>query len=1035
MAQSYTRRINLYINGKEVRNDIVSIRKEYYKSMNTLNRMKIGTKEYQQQLRKVRQLKGIMQQHNAQLRNTKNSWLSLRGAADKFNRYFALVGSAIAGLTGTVLGLKKTISTFAEFDDKLADVMKTTGLTKDEVKALNDQLKTLNTRTAQLELLDLARVAGKLGITGEQEILGFVKAADQIKVALSEDLGGDVEESIRQVGKLTDIFKLSDQFGIEEALLKVGSAINSLGAASTANEAFMVEFSKRVAGIAPSAGISIDQVLGLAATLDQLGQTSEVSSTVFSQVMPNMFKDTATYAGIANMEVGEFSQLLNSNANEAFIKVLEGINGNNAGFKSMVTKLSELGLEGKRTVSVLGVLADNTELLREQQSFANREFVKGTSLTEEFATKNNTAQAELEKARKALYNVSVELGERLMPVLTTSTRGLSYLIKALNVIVPWLIKYRKVIAILAAAVGAYYSRLALLWAIEKARNITIGSNILATKLMIAVTGKATMAQKRLLVTTRALNTATKSTPWGLIISLLAGAAAAFISFRNNVKKATEKQQDFNEVLRESNELLGQNKTIEERAELIKTYNKRQLEDFKATLQAQIDEEEDFQSTLVSKLKKRLDEDEKLQQLYTNIRQKNLSDEQKQNLRIAIGYRKEQLARELQAEDTASNQRLKNYKKYLAAVNKELKENADDDPDPGSGDPDNEKARAAIDIAHKQQLLKLQEFYANKQHLKEEYQARELALEIAHLQALANLETDKEKQLDLQLKINDAQQKYKEALNEAVPEIIKQEEAGEKLNERLLEEAKLLGLIAKKQKEAREEQDDLTDKLIEQAERYQDTINTVSNAFFDLARGGEDAFKEFGKRILIFALEQLKIQAQLAAAGATVQSLAQPDSIATFGVSGLARAAIIVGLIEAAFAGLEGLVAGAFYDGGYTGAGGKYEPAGVVHRGEYVVSKDMLNNPVVAATVAGWENMRKQRTYVNSMAPNLVPQFAAGGYTGNSSMSNQSAATGLDQATAERLAIALEKFEKKELKVYSEEIRRDIRNLDEIDENR
>lgn len=32
----------------------------------------------------------------------------------------------------------------------------------------------------------------------------------------------------------------------------------------------------------------------------------------------------------------------------------------------------------------------------------------------------------------------------------------------------------------------------------------------------------------------------------------------------------------------------------------------------------------------------------------------------------------------------------------------------------------------------------------------------------------------------------------------------------------------------------------------------------------------------------------------------------------------------------------------YYSGGYTGAGGKYEPAGIVHRGEYVVPKEQVN---------------------------------------------------------------------------------------------
>ena len=271
MAERYTRRINLYINGKEVRNDIKSIKAEMAKLTNEQARMIIGSDQYVQHAQKIKQLKGIMSQHVQDISNMKKGW-SLQGMADSFNKYFGIMTAAMASFAGVALTIKSSVQAYAEFDDKLADVMKTTGLTKDQVKSLNNELAKLDTRSAQQELLDLARVAGKLGITSEEEILGFVRAADKIKVALSEDLGGDVEESINQLGKLVDIFKLKDEFGIEDALIKVGSAINSLGAAGTASEAYLVEFGKRLAGIAPMAGISIDKILGLAATLDELGQ-------------------------------------------------------------------------------------------------------------------------------------------------------------------------------------------------------------------------------------------------------------------------------------------------------------------------------------------------------------------------------------------------------------------------------------------------------------------------------------------------------------------------------------------------------------------------------------------------------------------------------------------------------------------------------------------------------------------------------------------------------------------------------------------
>lgn len=199
--------------------------------------------------------------------------------ADGVNKYWNLVVSGMASLTGVVLGIKSTINKYVEFTDVLADVMKTTNLAAEEIKILNDEIKKIDTRSSQEELMGLARIGGKLGIEGRDNLLGFVRAADQINVALKEDLGGDTEEAIRQVGKIVDIFKVNEEFGIEQGLLKVGSVINELGMASTTKEGYIVEFTKRVAGIAPMMKASVSSVMGLAATLDQFGQTSEVSST------------------------------------------------------------------------------------------------------------------------------------------------------------------------------------------------------------------------------------------------------------------------------------------------------------------------------------------------------------------------------------------------------------------------------------------------------------------------------------------------------------------------------------------------------------------------------------------------------------------------------------------------------------------------------------------------------------------------------------------------------------------------------------
>ena len=331
---------------------------------------------------------------------------------------WAVIHSGISVLTRIWSGVTRLTDEFMEYDEALTDAMKTTNLSKSEVTALSDEIAKIDTRTAQNELLALLRIGGKLGVEGQENLLGFVRAADKINVALKEDLGGDAEAAIAQIGKMVDIFQLEGQFGLESAMIKVGSAVNSLGMASTANEGYIVDFTRRLAGIAPNASISIDKILGLAATLDKYGQTAEMSSTAIGQTIMAMFKKTETFADIAKMEVQDFADLLNKDVNEAFIRVLEGMRGTDGSLHSIVAAMSEMHLDGQRAVQVLGTLSKNTDELRNQQDLANVSFTEGASLLEEFETKNTSATASLEKQKKAIQEDVVAMGQDLMPVVS-----------------------------------------------------------------------------------------------------------------------------------------------------------------------------------------------------------------------------------------------------------------------------------------------------------------------------------------------------------------------------------------------------------------------------------------------------------------------------------------------------------------------------------------------------------------------------------------------------------------------------------------
>lgn len=517
-----------------------------------------------------RRLQQVTTRYNELNGRAQATGIGLQNLAGKFNHYIGVITAGLATFFTVITGARTAINEFAKFDDRVADVMKTTGLLKSEVLSMNESLKSFDTRTAQDELLGLGRVAGKLGITGREDVEGFIRSADKISVALKEDLGGDVEEAVNSVGKLIDIFKIKD-IPLEEALLKVGSTINELGAASTANEGFLVDFAKRTAGLAPSAKISITEILGLAATLDQLGQTSEVSSTTFNNLIPKMFTNTKAFADLAKMSVEDFTELLNRDANSALIKFLEGVRGNTTGLSEMINNMGDLEIDGSRATSVIAVLANNTEILKEQQILANAAYEEGTSLTEEFNIKNETAAAQLEKARKGLQNIVVELGEKLMPVMTVSTSGFSYMIRLLTILIDFFFKYRTIIVSVTAAVLAYnaavfiQNRLTTAGiALAKLKVFWDNTMLISTQLLAAAQMLLTGNLKGAAQAMRIVNSVVMANPYAAVAALVIALGVAVYNWTKDLTSAEKAQARLNDIVAEAEKSI-----VSERLELEK----------------------------------------------------------------------------------------------------------------------------------------------------------------------------------------------------------------------------------------------------------------------------------------------------------------------------------------------------------------------------------------------------------------------------------------------------------------------------------
>ena len=416
-SMTVRRGIYLYINGQEVKNDVKSIESEMRKLVNEQKRMTIGSNEYVMAGKKIGELKRILKEHsdqwrdiNSQIEKTPAKVSKLSKISDVFNKYIGMATAFAASITGISLAFKKLSEENAKMDDVYADVMKTTGLTHKEVEELNESFKKMDTRTSREELNKLAADAGKLGITGKKDLLDFVDAGNQIRVALGEDLG---EDAIKNIGKISDVYRAStkelDNLDLKGKMLAIGSSINELGQSSTANEAYLVEFAKRLGGVASQSGISIQNILGYASALDQSGQAVEMSATALQNFIMTLMAEPAKFAQLAGQDVQEFTKLLKTDANAAIIQVLTSLS-QQGGFQALIPIFKEMGLDGARAVGVLSSLASNIDMVTEAQNVSNQAFSEGVSITNEYQTKNNNLQAQLDKLRKAFKEQALEVG-------------------------------------------------------------------------------------------------------------------------------------------------------------------------------------------------------------------------------------------------------------------------------------------------------------------------------------------------------------------------------------------------------------------------------------------------------------------------------------------------------------------------------------------------------------------------------------------------------------------------------------------------
>lgn len=187
------------------------------------------------------------------------------------------------------------------------------------------------------------------------------------------------------------------------------------------------------------------------------------------------------------------------------------------------------------------------------------------------------------------------------------------------------------------------------------------------------------------------------------------------------------------------------------------------------------------------------------------------------------------------------------------------------------------------------------------------------------------------------------------------------------------------------------------KKLAQDERntIQATINyrkEIANLSIDIAKATAQLLFSNAQNTRAFALFEVAADTAQALTNTLLNSTspASADNVATGGLASIPKYLTIAATIITNAAKVKQILEGepptpvisvaSFSSGGYTGRGGRYEPAGIVHRDEYVVPSPVLNSSEGRSLVGRLESLR------SNVSRTGISGFADGGFTSSAAFS-------------------------------------------------
>lgn len=319
---------------------------------------------------------------------------AFRNGTSEWGEVLKGVGSFMSKYVTVPLTAGATVSvkSFADWESAFTGVKKTVEGTPEELEAVAKGITeiALSTASSREDVAAVAEAAGQLGIATD-EVVDFTR----VMVMLGDTTNLAADEAATALAR---VFNITGEKNYEA----IGNAVVHLGNNFATTESEIVHMTNRLAAGGTLAGLTTQEILGLATAMSSVGITAEAGGTAMTQTLTAIEKQFAAFstgaesdlpriAEIAGMSAEQFAEAWKDRPAEAIQAFISGLGSLDEKGESATLVLDELGMAGIRQSNMLKSLGLASEVLAKSMEKANQAYIGVNENGEEFAALSEEA--------------------------------------------------------------------------------------------------------------------------------------------------------------------------------------------------------------------------------------------------------------------------------------------------------------------------------------------------------------------------------------------------------------------------------------------------------------------------------------------------------------------------------------------------------------------------------------------------------------------------------------------------------------------